>query len=368
MKGFFLFIISLISINTAFCQTKNYDGIDARQIWVLGHTISNNGKNNFLALYHENLKSLPENIKPLLINFATYIPVDINYTNELAKLLGFSSFKKAIEYSDKWTTDMPVLKNMEGFSNSLSIAYLNKKVYFLNDDRGINVLVFEENKSGQIIFNEQYDSRAMNRTESPDKIKARLKYENSNIANNDEGAIINGLKWATRNVGTPNKFVIDAEDAGMHYQFNRKVGWNEYSKEHWNNSVPDGIAWDKINDPCPEGWRLPTIEELNTLMDRTKVYSEWTTQNGISGVKLTDKLTKEHIFLPLAGSRDWKNGKLHKGDGRYWSSEQSVPQETDCNDSPECRYMHYLYLETSGKVYLSRWNPHIGLSVRCISE
>src|SRR5690606_41969959 len=65
-------------------------------------------------------------------------------------------------------------------------------------------------------------NRAMNRTESPDDIKARLKYEKSNIANNDKGAEINGLRWATRNVGTPNKFVVNPEDFGMHYQFNRK--------------------------------------------------------------------------------------------------------------------------------------------------
>lgn len=257
---------------------------------------------------------------------------------------------------------------MEGFSNSLSIAYLNNKIYFFNDDRGMNVLVFEENKNGQIVFKEQYDNRAMNRTESPDDIKARLKYEKSNIANNDKGAEINGLRWATRNVGTPNKFVVNPEDFGMHYQFNRKSGWNEYSKEQWDKTIPRGTTWEEANNPCPEGWRIPTSDELKTLMDTTKVYTEWSTQNGISGIKFTDKLTKEYIFLPFAGSRDWENGNLHKGDGRYWSSHQSEPQVTDCNDSPKCRYMDYLYLDTSGKVYLSRWNPNIGLSVRCLSE
>jgi len=368
MKRYVLIIIFIVSTNIIFGQTKNYDGIVARQIWGVGHTISNSGEKNFLTLYPENIKFLPENIKPLLINFATYIPVDINYTNELAKLLGFSSFKKATDYSDKWIADIPVIDNMEGFSKSLSIAYLNNKIYFFNDDRGINVLVFEENKNSQIVFKEQYNNRAMNRTESPDDIKARLKYEKSHFANNDKGVVINGLRWATRNVGTPNKFVMNQEDFGMYYQFNRKMGWNEYSKEQWDKTIPTGTTWEKVNNPCPEGWRLPTSEELKTLLDTTKVYSEWTIHNGISIVKFTDKLTKEQIFLPLSGSRDWENGILHKGDGNYWSSQQSAPQETDCNDSPQCRYMHYLYFDTSRKVYLNRWNPNIGLSVRCLSE
>src|SRR5690554_4178531 len=115
MKRFVLIIILFVSTNIIFGQTKNYDGIVAHQIWSLGHTISNNGEENFLALYTENIKQVPENIKPLLISFAAYIPVEINYTNELAKLLGFSSFKKAIESSDKWTTEIQVIKNMEGF-------------------------------------------------------------------------------------------------------------------------------------------------------------------------------------------------------------------------------------------------------------
>ncbi len=364
MKRFILIIMFFVSTNIIFGQTKNYDGIVARQIWDVGHTVSNNGEKNFLELYPENIKHLPENIKPLLISFASYIPVDFNYKNELAKLLGFSTFKEAQEYFDKWTTDITV----EGFSNSLSIAYLDNKIYFFNDDRGINVLVFEESKNGRLVFKEQFDSRAMNRTESAEDIKARLKYENSKASNFDEGVIINGFKWATRNVGTPNKFVMNPEDFGMYYQFNRKAGWNEYSNEQWDKTIPTKTTWEKVNNPCPEGWRLPTSDELKTLMDTTKVYSELTNLNGINGIKITDKFTKEYIFLPFAGSRDWENGKLHRGDGRYWSSQQSTPQETDCNGSTECRYMYYLYLDTSNKVYLSRWSPHIGLSVRCLSE
>src|SRR5690554_2685577 len=73
MKRFILIIIFFVSTNIIFGQTNNYDGIVARQIWGVGHTISNDGEKNFLTLYPENIKNLPENIKPLLIRFASYI-------------------------------------------------------------------------------------------------------------------------------------------------------------------------------------------------------------------------------------------------------------------------------------------------------
>lgn len=368
MKRFFLIIILFASTNIIFGQTKNYDGIVAHQVWGLGHTISNDGEENFLALYPKNIKPLPENIKSLLISFASYIPVDFNYKNELANLMGYKTFKEAQDLSKKWNIDVSVIKNMEGFSKSLSLAHLNNKIYFFNNDWGINVLIFEENKNGQIIFKEQYDNRAMNRTESIDDIKARLKYENSKAANKDKGVVINGLKWATRNIGTPNKFVMNPEDSGMNYQFNKKVGWNKYSKEQWDKNIAKGATWEKVNNPCPDGWRIPTSEELKDLLDTAKVDFEWSVQNDISGVKFTDKFTKEYIFLPYAGYRDWENGRLHKGDGAYWSDQQSEPLKTDCNDSPLCTYMDYLYLQSPKNVYLSRWIPLIGLSIRCISE
>jgi len=38
----------------------------------------------------------------------------------------------------------------------------------------------------------------------------------------DEGVVINGVKWATRNVAAPGTFAANPQDAGMFYQWNRK--------------------------------------------------------------------------------------------------------------------------------------------------
>jgi hypothetical protein len=102
--------------------------------------------------------------------------------------------------------------------------------------------------------------------------------------------VINGVKWATRNVDMPGTFAAKPEDSGMFYQWGRPIGWSSTDplissngEPIWNNlPYEDGTSytWDKENDPCPLGWRVPTISELNSLIETA---SEWTTINGVSG-------------------------------------------------------------------------------------
>ena len=42
----------------------------------------------------------------------------------------------------------------------------------------------------------------------------------------DKGVIINGIKWATRNVDKKGTFTNNPEDIGMLYQWNSIVGWD----------------------------------------------------------------------------------------------------------------------------------------------
>ena len=69
------------------------------------------------------------------------------------------------------------------------------------------------------------------------------------------------------------------------------------------------------------GWRMPTIEEYQELLDNCK--SEWTTLNGVYGRKFTSKKSgfkDKWIFLPAAGSRLSKDLLDTGSYGDYWSS------------------------------------------------
>jgi hypothetical protein len=137
----------------------------------------------------------------------------------------------------------------------------------------------------------------------------------------DKGVLINGIRWATRNVNKPGTFADTPECSGMLFQWNRKKAWNAVDEEveGWDNSIPTGTEWYAKNDPCPEGWRVPTREEIQSLNDAG---SEWTTQNGVYGHLLG--ITPNQIFLPIAGFR-FICGLLNAGDyGIYWSSTKRV--------------------------------------------
>ena len=134
--------------------------------------------------------------------------------------------------------------------------------------------------------------------------------------------IINGIRWATRNVGVPGTFVDRMEDAGMFFQWNRRVGWsstdsmiNSDGDTVWDSTYSDGTEWYAENDPCPAGWRVPTRTELQSLVDSG---SEWITYNGVNGRLFGT--TPNRIFLPAVGWH-WGNGLSSVGTiGAYWSS------------------------------------------------
>ena len=137
--------------------------------------------------------------------------------------------------------------------------------------------------------------------------------------------VINGVKWATRNVNTPGTFVDNPEDSGMLYQWNRKVAWigaGYYTVDDWDGSMPTGRIWEKSNDPSPVGWRVPTLAEMKKLFDHHNVIREIITVNGIKCGKFTDKTNGKSIFLPVTGYRHYANGALneYRARGHYWSN------------------------------------------------
>ncbi|MDR1516888.1 MAG: hypothetical protein LBS52_02115 [Dysgonamonadaceae bacterium] len=147
-----------------------------------------------------------------------------------------------------------------------------------------------------------------------------------------EGVVINGVTWAPCNVGSPGTFAKSPEKVGMFYQWNSKLGGtysdgsfvNSDGGDNWDGySGSTDAEWTAANDPSPEGWRVPTDDELGTLLDAEKVSAEWTTLNGVIGRSFTDKASGASIFLPAAGWIWIYDDGLQNVDvdwgGYYWS-------------------------------------------------
>jgi len=179
----------------------------------------------------------------------------------------------------------------------------------------------------------------------------------------EKGVVINGVRWATRNVDAPSTFAANPEDAGMFYQWNRKVGWsstdplvNHECGSTWNPDKPTGNSWEKANDPCPTGWRVPTYEEEQSLVNTG---SFWGELNGVKGRFFGTG--NQRVFFPAAGNRDYSDGTLYNlgGLGSCWSS---TPYGSEG--------VALLYF-TSGNANAGASDSFIrtyGFSVRCVSE
>ena len=175
----------------------------------------------------------------------------------------------------------------------------------------------------------------------------------------DKGVTINGIKWATCNVDKPGTFATKPEYTGMFYQWNRNIAYpSTGSITNWDNTVPKGTEWEKINDPCPAGWRVPTFDEIETLSVSNKVSHEWTTTNDRRGRRFTDTTTGNSIFFPAAGTRYDSYGGLYdvNAGGYYWSCTKYS------RDSA-----YYMSFFGGGIEWNGKYRNH-GFSVRCVEK
>jgi uncharacterized protein (TIGR02145 family) len=170
----------------------------------------------------------------------------------------------------------------------------------------------------------------------------------------NDGVLISGTIWATRNVDAPGTFAAKPEDAGMFYQWNRKTAWPATGDvSGWDASTPSDDSWAAANDPCPTGWRVPTGVDQQSLLDAG---SAWTMKNGVAGRAFgAGAIT---LFLPAAGYRYNSFGTLYFAgtNGDYWSASES---------SNSNAYSLYFNSNSTDKGNNSR---SLGFSVRCVAE
>lgn len=180
----------------------------------------------------------------------------------------------------------------------------------------------------------------------------------------NNGVEINGIVWATCNVDISGSFTENPEDAGRFYQWNRIVSWPATgSVTGWPYSNAAGEEWEENNDPSPAGWRIPTHEEIQKLLETEKVSSVWTTENGTDGRKFTDNINGNSIFLPAVGSRLSYGGTLNSSGkaGRYWSSTKYTEQQA-------YEFSFSEPTDGGGEVVIGSIDRSFGRTIRCVLD
>ena len=178
----------------------------------------------------------------------------------------------------------------------------------------------------------------------------------------DVGVVVNGVRWATRNVDAPGTFAQSPQNAGMFYQWNRRVGWsstnpmiNSNGGTFWDNSYATGTEWYAANDPCPVGWRVPTTDELHSLGYGVRV-ANW---NNTGQAGLTFGTPPNQLFLPATDARTASTGSLQHRGARPWSSEAMGPAGgwvVNLDRQPDAQWR----FTGLGRAY--------ALTVRCVAE
>ena len=166
---------------------------------------------------------------------------------------------------------------------------------------------------------------------------------------------INGVVWAMYNVDAFGTFAPTPESAGCFYQWNRPKAWAATGDvTGWDGTTPTGTTWEAANDPCPNGWRVPTSGELESLVDAG---SFWATDGVTSGRVFGT--APNQIFLPAVGWRVDSAGSSYAGsEGCYWSSTKSYSNEA-----------YSLCFSSSSNAYVEGDTFRFcGFSVRCVAE
>jgi uncharacterized protein (TIGR02145 family) len=139
---------------------------------------------------------------------------------------------------------------------------------------------------------------------------------------------------------------------------------NAFAITGWSTvGAPDG-AWSDnaktANDPCPAGYRVPTIEQWVGMIENNTEIPVGTWTSGVAAYN-TGRFYGNSLFLPAAGFRDNANspgGLSNRNNvGLYWSS-------TECLG--DCSMNMIFDIDDSSASNIGPRTP--GYSLRCIAE
>jgi hypothetical protein len=199
----------------------------------------------------------------------------------------------------------------------------------------------------------------------------------------DPGVNIDGVIWATRNVNDFGTFVGWLGEAGKFYQYNRTVAYTSTDplSPAWDDTYPEMKDWMLINDPCPGGWRVPSMYEYQSLAASGW---RWVTAEesglGIPGIWFGPgaqdadpypTVPDDAVFFPAAGARIVSDGHLLSIDDKLFACDGK--KERACFWTKDNRGGVFTYPMVFGSqcVYPGGgvlWTTCMALSIRCVKR
>lgn len=181
-----------------------------------------------------------------------------------------------------------------------------------------------------------------------------------------------GTKWATMNIGAEKE-----TDTGLYFAWGetqgysgitneKKFSWNDYKFGTESNltkyNATDGLTTLEASDDAAtvnwEGnWKMPTVEQINELLNLENCTNEWVENyngSGINGKLLTSVRNGNKLFVPAGGG--CSDGSLN-GFGLYgfvWINSLLPDDNT---------YAYFMDIDSTAIIYDA--NPrNLGIQVR----
>ena len=159
--------------------------------------------------------------------------------------------------------------------------------------------------------------------------------------------------------------------------------YNEPKPKFWYTGVEmevhfNGNRWKDGQGPCPQGWRLPTAQELSCLfMGKLGGYG-WTTSGHYAGgdsyvgaeyFGLNDDMTPgKGVFFPAAGQIQSAYGSaFNYGElGGYWSSDAVIVNAGPIGNNARAQALALII--TQHECSITQFRHSFGYSVRCVHD
>lgn len=188
-------------------------------------------------------------------------------------------------------------------------------------------------------------------------------------------AAIHGAKYQwghkpTNDAVSDNRYLTQTDDQNQDYNLgnNLPAGWTIRKTADVNTPEDDlwGSGKKTKMDPCPNGYRIPSWDEVKDIHAHNSTTSLGNDWGGSPTNYATGNMVGTGLFLPAAGSRRSTAGTLpgstaERGQfGSYWTGTRQLAQY----------YSHaYIFVANDGGTndgYPIEWGN--GISVRCIKE
>ncbi len=193
-----------------------------------------------------------------------------------------------------------------------------------------------------------------------DDVNSQLKAYIPNINGHEyvDLGLPSGLKWATCNVGSSSpKYAGDYFAWGETQPKGSHDKSNSVTHDKMVNDFAGDAAYDAARANWGGTWRLPTVHEINELMEECNWW--WVDEDGFRGYEVKSKSNGESVFIPFTG---YKWGSDYNGVNsycRYWCSTPMVGGDASLAYSLSCDN-RYIESVCNYRYY--------GFNVRAVSE